>query len=61
MGAAAGLLVNPMISGSHLGSCNSRIGEEGDAASQPWDSEKRFGLDLPFVGFQNVAPCPKVM
>ncbi|GAX74141.1 hypothetical protein CEUSTIGMA_g1590.t1 [Chlamydomonas eustigma] len=61
MGAAVGLLANPLVTTALYPEDGSGSSEgRGDAVHQLWDSEKRFRLDLPFVGFEDISPRPKV-
>ena len=61
MGSAAGLLAVPAGTGGRGPGAAGDDDEDGlDAVSRPWGGERRVGLTVPFVGFEDLAARPKV-
>ena len=61
MGSAAGLIAVPAGTGGRGPGAAGDNNEEGlDAVNRPWGGERRIGLVVPFVGFEDLASRPKV-
>ena len=56
--AAAGLLAAPLLASPQLGGGAAVTNRR--SPGTPWDAERRVSLEVPFVGFEDLAARPKV-